>query len=329
MIKTKDLIRNLILLSIFILLGLLLVEIFTRLYFVGFGALSPRKMNSFRPIGYTDFYLASDNNIICAELKPNISTYHNLVKIHTNNEGFRDIEHTTAKPDDTFRIVVLGDSFTMGVNVEFTDVYTSVLQDKFDQMGSNRYEILNFGGADYDTRQELEILKEKVLKFNPDLVIVGFVLNDIRESHECNYRKKSNPLFLSYVFNAVHKVWGSFVYEKGTLRNKDASPEAWKNVEEAFEGFRLVSNATGIPVVIVLFPYMENLDNKYEYSILHLKTKLLAKRYGLHFLDVLPAFRGSNHEDYWSYRIDHHPNAKAHMIFADEIFSFLMNSTLI
>lgn len=47
-----------------------------------------------------------------------------------NSEGWRDEERDVAKPDGTFRILVMGDSMTFGYIVAKDEVFTTLLQKK-------------------------------------------------------------------------------------------------------------------------------------------------------------------------------------------------------
>ncbi|MFH0870486.1 MAG: SGNH/GDSL hydrolase family protein [archaeon] len=79
---------------------------------------------------------------------------------------------------------MIGDSFILGDgaenNLSLADSAVSlVMQGKLDRIfGSGRYEILNFGLKGVNTLDELFILKEFVLKYNPDLVILAVSGND-------------------------------------------------------------------------------------------------------------------------------------------------------
>ena len=50
------------------------------------------------------------------------------VSIRTNTKGLRDREYNSKKPKNTFRILVLGDSFTFGSCVEENETYPKVLE---------------------------------------------------------------------------------------------------------------------------------------------------------------------------------------------------------
>ncbi|MFH0912663.1 MAG: hypothetical protein V1884_00035 [Candidatus Omnitrophota bacterium] len=99
--------------------------------------------------------------------------------ISINSDGFRGPEYSLAKPANTFRIIMLGDSETFSFMLPQKDTLPAQLESLLNQRpGSLRYEVLNFGVEGYSTFQELEMLKTKGLKYNPDLIILNYVLND-------------------------------------------------------------------------------------------------------------------------------------------------------
>jgi acetyltransferase AlgX (SGNH hydrolase-like protein) len=71
----------------------------------------------------------------------------------------------------------LGDSFTWGWGVGDDEIYTEVLESLLLNV-----EVINLGVAAFDTQQEFDYLKMKGIKYNPDIVILGFCLNDISEN---------------------------------------------------------------------------------------------------------------------------------------------------
>lgn len=97
------------------------------------------------------------------------------IAIRTNSQGLRDREYPLEKPANTFRILVLGDSFTFGYGVEAEETYAKVLEKLLNRGSTLKYEVLNGGVIGYGTFHELRFLRESGLALHPDLVVIGFV----------------------------------------------------------------------------------------------------------------------------------------------------------
>jgi lysophospholipase L1-like esterase len=102
-------------------------------------------------------------------------------EISLNSEGFRDVETRKQKPSSVFRIVCLGDSWTFGWNVGTTHSYPQQLQDLLRrEFPEANFEVLNLGVAGYSSLHGLRLLETRVLDLNPDVVVVGFAMNEPR-----------------------------------------------------------------------------------------------------------------------------------------------------
>jgi lysophospholipase L1-like esterase len=102
-------------------------------------------------------------------------------EISLNSEGFRDVEIRKQKPSSVFRIVCLGDSWTFGWNVGTTQSYPRQLQDLLRrEFPEANFEVLNLGVAGYSSLHGFRLLKTRVLDLNPDVVVVGFAMNEPR-----------------------------------------------------------------------------------------------------------------------------------------------------
>jgi lysophospholipase L1-like esterase len=99
-------------------------------------------------------------------------------EVRTNSWGFRTFEFTERKKPGVFRIVCLGDSSTFGFNVEERDAYPAVLARLLEEAQPNRFEVLNLGVPGYSSRQGLELIRQRVLELEPDLVTFAFGTND-------------------------------------------------------------------------------------------------------------------------------------------------------
>ena len=97
-----------------------------------------------------------------------------------NADGFRDRDYAKPKPPGVRRIVGIGDSFMFGWGLPDGKDYLSVLEQRLAQeVPDVRWEVLNMAVPGYNTAMEVETLKARGLAYEPDVVVVGFVWNDI------------------------------------------------------------------------------------------------------------------------------------------------------
>ncbi len=158
---------NLALTLFSILITIIFIELVMRNFF-------PQQefISSFRPV-----YMADDD--VGFMLKPNVKA---RLGNDTNRFGMRDYDrYTKHKPDGTFRILVLGDSFTFSLTT-MEDSYPKYMERMF--AGSAMpVEVLNSGVPSYGTDEEYHYLKKFGLGFEPDLVVLGFFVgNDITDN---------------------------------------------------------------------------------------------------------------------------------------------------
>jgi hypothetical protein len=116
-----------------------------------------------------------------AELtRPGAQGVYNGAAYHANSAGFRGREYAPEKPRDVFRIVVVGDSFTMGSGVRDEETYPSLVEDALNRRGDRAYEVLNLGLIGLTVNGVVDRLTQLGLRFHPDLIVYGCTLNDIK-----------------------------------------------------------------------------------------------------------------------------------------------------
>lgn len=98
-----------------------------------------------------------------------------------NSFGFRDKKRSLEKPPNTFRILMLGDSFTEGWGVAQNKTFSWLLESKLNSLNKGHFEVLNMGVASYSPILEYLQLKYIGLKFNPDLVVLNFDYTDFAD----------------------------------------------------------------------------------------------------------------------------------------------------
>ena len=103
-----------------------------------------------------------------------------------NSQGLRDREHELQKPGGTFRIAILGDSFSEAFQVAQEHTFWSILERELQatpEFRSQTVEVINFGVSGFGTIQEWQMLEHYVGDYAPDLVLLAFLPgNDVRNN---------------------------------------------------------------------------------------------------------------------------------------------------
>ncbi len=119
--------------------------------------------------------------------------------VSINREGFRGPEMSVAKPPDTIRIAVLGDSFTEAQQVAEDKTFSAVMGRDlaaYPALAGRKVEMLNLGVNGYGTAQELMTLRHQAWQFSPDIVVLAvFTGNDIVNNSVTLETERCRPFF--------------------------------------------------------------------------------------------------------------------------------------
>jgi len=113
---------------------------------------------------------------------------------YINEHGFRSPEITKEKPANTFRIFLVGGSTVFGSGSDDSTQIFSVLQEKFDEKNFGfDIEVINAGLGAAWSKQEALMVKNKLLDFSPDLIVVYDGVSDIgyhKEGSEITWKNR-------------------------------------------------------------------------------------------------------------------------------------------
>lgn len=119
-----------------------------------------------------------------------------------NGDGWRDVERPRDKPPGTLRIAVLGDSFTLALQVEQERTFWWILGERLradPRLRGRPVEVLNFGVNGFGTAQELLALRHYAGGYAPDLVLLAFVTgNDVMNNSRALQRDAHRPYFVRH-----------------------------------------------------------------------------------------------------------------------------------
>lgn len=101
-----------------------------------------------------------------------------------NSHGYRDYERSYAKPPNSFRILVLGDSYVEALQVALENTFPALLEKKLNVTSdSTHFEVLALGESGFGTADEYMRYLDFGVAYSPDLVILAFTIgNDIRNN---------------------------------------------------------------------------------------------------------------------------------------------------
>jgi len=276
----------------------------------------------------------SDDPLLVYELTPGAEVDKQGIHYKINQAGFRDDEFpdpsVNLKKPDEYRIVVLGDSVAWGWGVELAQAWPQQLEKALQESLKNKQvTIYNLAVNGYATPQEVHILAKYGLTYQPDLVILNYVLNDpeVEDGGLSWYFEAVNRIEILYKGKLLVSFIGTVL--KSTLGLIPEPPnnkamdhfylihhsDLFKNVERAFDDLAVIASKNNINVLVIVTPEFEfNKGKAYPWAEIHHQIETLAISHYFEFLDTQPALSVFNGKEVSLDPI--HPNAEGHKIIA-------------
>lgn len=263
----------------------------------------------------------SDNMDLVYELQPNLDMEFGHKLLRTNSRGMRsDQEFTLEKPDKTIRIIGLGDSGMFGWNVHQGEEYMGVLQGNLNRRADGiTYEVMNLAVPGYNTALEVESLAHKGLPLDPDIVILGWCVNDYKLPYFLlqneNFKRTDASFLMTYLFNRkeiIELVGGRKIrslqdFDEEMVEDEIMDDAGDEGVMKAFIRLKELSEKEGFKVMAV--------------GLLKKKERAMLKEAGIDFYTLLEIPKGTYPEEYALYFM--HPRPGGHAVIAEKIETFL------
>jgi hypothetical protein len=166
----------------------------------------------------------------------------------TNQFGFNDRDYPLQAAPDTFRILVVGDSFEWYGGLDGN--YTALLERMFERRdGSHKIDVINTGYYSTHTGEQLVMLKKYGLQYNPNLVILGFFAgNDFLDADPNRKRLVVNGCFVDIDKRYEHRFLGyPIIPQFRTLLFLRQQYEVYSRRKIALEEAQAWAAATGQP----------------------------------------------------------------------------------
>ncbi len=250
---------------------------------------------------------------------------------------------TKPKERDTFRIAVVGDSFTFGPNMQFDDTFSKRLE-RFLNLNTSakKVEVLNRGFSGFSTAQEVDVVKQALVD-SADLIVLEITLND-GEAHLLSREEKKALFEASYLEWKFFKMWSSLEFVLSRLHNSQShkayihyhskffkEPASFAIFDDAIGKIQKAAASLSVPVVAMVFPMFDfPFDESYPLADVH---EIIAKSLASHGIKTLDLRGAYTHIPAARLQVipgvDSHPNEIANRIAAERLLAFLANNKLV
>ncbi len=269
--------------------------------------------------------------------RPRLRGIYRGALLENNGAGFRGPDRTLEKPRGVFRVVVIGDSVTMGSGVVYEDTYAAKLEPtlaKDPRLVGQSVQVLNIGLSGINARYIVDRLEKLGLHYDPDLIVYGYTLNDIegrsyRRSHVDNFghsgsfRNSRSYLWrlLGPRVNALREMLGS---PHGSYRhelddNYFENDEAWGQVSRALDRLSEVARPRNLCVVMLVHTHLFSLGPLHPFRRHYAAVAEAGRDRDFLVVESWPHFRGLDPPSLWTSPVDSHPNPRGHLILHDAL----------
>lgn len=256
---------------------------------------------------------------------PGVSARLMGVDVRINSTGQRNPEIRRPKPGNVYRILMLGDSLTFGWGVREEQTSSRRLERMLnaDRPDGLQVSVVNAGVGNYNTRMQVAWLEAEGDKYEPDMVILNYFINDaeltpirrggtLRESSAAfvYFWGRADALQRKFLGKADWRQYYRDLYKEDAI--------GWRDTKNAFARLVVYARERKIPLLVVNYPELRKLS-PYPFNDISAQVAALARKHGFPYLDLLPSVAGQRPESLWVSREDAHPNAKAFEFFSDAI----------
>lgn len=262
--------------------------------------------------------------------RPHKSAVLQGVSIETNGLRMRDKERSEAPPPGAHRLLVIGDSITLGWGVPRDRTYSAVLDARLAQRGEGSYEVLNAGVGNYTLSRMVGYYDFALRPLNPETVVLAFYLTNASREQESSIGRLLDtplqfPVFLwSRSVRAYSRIFKAASFREYYLNLYQDGGAEYEPFKAQLRDFVQRLRASGKNVLVINVPDVRYASEKpYPFQAISDRVLKVARDGGAEVLDLTPSVSDLQPQVAVNSQEDRHPAAIAHERFADAILAAL------
>jgi lysophospholipase L1-like esterase len=263
--------------------------------------------------------LVPDPQLVYRHRENHLAEYQG-VEVRTNELGLRDAPIVDNKGDE-LRVMVLGDSVAFGWGVQQDKVFSRIMEKRLEDALERDVQVINTGVCGYNTRQELDYLRNRGLLLKPDMLVLVYVDNDVDPApldiaamrRQWNDPPGANGWLLrnSWLYRMFYHLAPHFL-APATAREQDSG---WQQSRDALGEIAEISRTQGVPFLVFYFRLTAGEKN----DALDAMLSAHAASEGYLYRDLLQLFSSRNIRMLTNSLVDIHPNAAGHELIGGAI----------
>jgi len=178
---------------VFLICILGVLEISARTFYFWFGDCNSANVETMNYDYFLKKQICYDQQTLAYDEQPVLTIIPNqhFATININNDGFRGNEIDSINEFDSFRIMMIGGSALFGAGMSMDDETIPNQLNKIIHETHSNVEVINAGIPGITSFQELYHIKNKLINFNPDMIIIYDGANDV------TYKMITDPVILT------------------------------------------------------------------------------------------------------------------------------------
>lgn len=243
--------------------------------------------------------------------------------VRTDPHGFRGGTITDEAGPGVARIAFVGDSVMMGWGVAEQETMPLQVLANLKAQGF-QVDGFNLGVGNYNTTQELAAFRDKGEALKPDIIVLGYFINDAEPMptyNDVDWLEEHSEAWVTINYRldmmrravGVQPDWKKYYRD---LYRSDAS--GWRQTQRALSEFASFARQQGIALIVFNIPELHELQ-PYPFADVTAKVRSVVEAQDIEFVDLLPSLAGLEPSSLWVTVPDPHPNGIAEVAMSKAI----------